>query len=86
MKTLAALTGGAHPAVNPQLVAFAEHILAQVKAGKVSTLAAVLVSPLGNIETPIAGTQGAEAYLGADVLKQQILNAMQRPSPLVRAS
>jgi hypothetical protein len=64
-------------AANQQLVTLARQFLSDVEAGRVQTAALITVSPLGGINTPAFGPQGSELYLGADLLKAMILNAMQ---------
>lgn len=71
---------------NPQLVALAEAILADVKSGKITSLACISVSLSGAIECPAYGPKGAELYLGADILKNNIMAAMvNRGSGILRA-
>ena len=67
--------------VNPQLIEIAERLLADVRAGKVSTFAAIIVSPLGTISAPAAGPNATELYVGCDMLKAQILGAMTGARP-----
>ena len=63
------------------LLAMAEAILADVQAGKITTLAFVAVSQNGGIGTQAVGVQATELYLGADILKSNILAAMQSRGP-----
>ena len=68
------------PQANPQLVAFLDKILAEAKAGRISSIACLIVSPLGNINVPAYGMQSSELYIGADLFKTALLNAMSRPA------
>jgi len=70
---------------NPQLIAFAEKLLDEVKTGKVSSLACVTVSPIGMINCPALGMQVTEIYLGCGLLQNNIISMAGKASPIVRA-
>lgn len=69
------------PHVNPALIEVAERLLADVRAGRVSTFAAIVVTPLGQISAPAVGPNATELYVGCDMLKAQILGAMTGARP-----
>lgn len=57
---------------DPGAVRLAESLLADVKSGKVSSLAVICVTPTGQVQWPAHGVQATELYLGAGIFQRQI--------------
>ena len=73
---------------NP-LVDMVTQLLAEVRAGRISSMAVVAVTPQGAVGTPYAGGQRADMYLGAGLLQDRILQDIKAPpqrSSIIRAT
>ena len=72
----------------PDLVRLVEQLMEGVKAGRISTLACVTVSPLGHMQWPGCGMQIAEMMIGAELMRDELKKAMfsQASSKILRAS
>jgi hypothetical protein len=75
--------------VNHEAVQMLEQILASLKAGRLGAVAVIGVSPTGEVFTSSIGAQPAQVYIGCDILKRQLLEAMMGNKgigrPVVRA-
>lgn len=72
--------------VDPALIAFAESILKEVKAGNVVAMGVVSISPRGNIGANTIG-QLVPLYVGCEIMKNNLMSAIAppvKPSPLLR--
>lgn len=56
-----------------------EKVLAQAKAGNVSSIAMVMVDPNGGVATPWAGSQIPQIYLGAGMMQTRIIRSIEAP-------
>lgn len=78
------------PAVvaDPALVALAERLLADVKAGRVTSMAAIIAAPMGAVQWPAHGSQALELYFGASAFQRQIEGLLtgQNKSRIIRPS
>lgn len=72
------------PLVDPNVVALLEHTLTEAKAGRVLGLAMVCVQAPGKPGVHIAGTGFMEMNLGCDVVKQNLVAQVLKPSALMR--
>jgi len=62
------------PLVPPDMIRKAEELLAEVKVGRISSFAAITVSPRGEIKWPGFGMQIGEMFLGASLFQDQLKN------------
>jgi len=62
--------------VSPQLLAITRQILADVEAGKITSIAFITVSALGQIQWPGFGMQVADMYVGAGLFQRSIEAAL----------
>ncbi len=71
---------------DPMLVALADRILSDVKAGRVTSVAAILVGPAGNVQWPAHGVQATELYLGAGLFQRTVegMVTQQKSSRILR--
>lgn len=72
---------------NP-VVQVLEKLLADVRAGSVSSVGLIAITPAGQVGAMYAGQQRADIYVGADLLKTRMLDEMRTPpsqSPIIRA-
>jgi hypothetical protein len=71
--------------INP-LVKMLEDVLVQARAGQISSLAMVILTPGGGLATPWAGPQTSDLYMGAGIMQKRIVDTLtQAPrSPIVR--
>lgn len=56
-----------------------EKVLAEAKAGKVTSIGLVMVDPNGGIATPWAGPQIPQLHLGAGMMATRIIRAIESP-------
>ena len=68
---------------NP-LVKMLEEVLAEVKAGRMTSVAIIGITPAGGVATPMIGDRMADMYMGAAMVQrhimEQILNPPRRPA------
>jgi hypothetical protein len=57
---------------DPNLVALAQKFLDDVKGGKCTSAALILVNNLGNVQWPAHGLQACELYLAAGIFQRSI--------------
>jgi hypothetical protein len=70
----------------PPLVALVEQIMDGVRAGRISSLACITVSPMGQMQWPGFGMQIAELMIGADLMRDDMKQALRtQPSKILRA-
>ena len=70
----------------PDLVKLVEQLMAGVMAGRISSLACVTVSPLGQMQWPGFGTQVPEMMIGAELMRDDMKAAMRgQPGKILRA-
>ena len=70
----------------PDLVRLVEQLMAGVIAGRISSLACVTVSPLGQMQWPGFGTQVPEMMIGAELMRDDMKAAMRgQPGKIRRA-
>ena len=71
---LKATTGLTPPAfkANPSLVNMAQRILNDVLAGRITSMAACVVAPTGEISAPQFGTQVPELILGTEFMRDDM--------------
>lgn len=70
---------GKIPVVSPA-VEVLERVLAEAKAGRVVSVAMVMVDPNGGVATPWAGPQIPQMYLGAGMLQSRIIRSIEAPA------
>ena len=78
---------GERPNCDPQLLALVEKLLDDIRAGRVSTVALITVSPLGAIGTPAYGPRMADLYLGTGLFQKMLIDHVTRQtsaSPIIR--
>ena len=63
---------------NP-LVKMLEDMMVEVKAGRVTSLAIVGVTPVGGVATPWAGDRLSDMHTGLCMMQRQILDFMANP-------
>lgn len=56
-----------------------EKILAEAKAGRVTSVGIVMVDPNGGVATPWAGPQIPQIYLGAGMMQTRIVRGIESP-------
>lgn len=56
-----------------------EKVLVEAKAGRVTSIAMVMVDPNGGIATPWAGPQITQMYLGAGMMQTRIIRGIESP-------
>ncbi len=61
---------------NPDLVMLVQQLAAGVMGGRITSLACVTVSPLGQMQWPGVGTQIAEMLIGAELMRDTMKAAM----------
>ena len=61
---------------NKAVIDLLEQTLREARAGRISSVAVITVSPFGNVATPWATDNPPMVYVGADLLKAGMLNAM----------
>ena len=59
-----------------QLLALAQYVMDGVKAGRISSLCCVIVSPLGEITWPAFGMQASDLMNGAEFFRDDLKAAM----------
>ena len=70
----------------PDLVQLVNQLMAGVLAGRISSLACVTVSPLGQMQWPGFGTQVPEMMIGAELMRDDMKAAMRgQPGKILRA-
>lgn len=75
----AAPTPSAQPFTpNPSLLKLAQDLVEAVSAGRITTLCAVTISPLGQMSWPGCGNQMAEVMIGAEMMRDDIKHAMRQ--------
>jgi hypothetical protein len=76
------------PMADPNVVAFAEKILADARTGAITSLGAVTVVAGGQINAGYVGARGGDVYIGCDMLKTMLMGQFtgQNSSRIVRAS
>ena len=57
------------------IVKLLEEALALARAGRLGSVAVITVSSIGNIGTSLAGGRPGDIYVGADMLKGQLMAA-----------
>ena len=77
------LMNGAAPApeikLNNPIIDMLERCLADAKAGRVSSIAVIAVTPSSQTATPFVGGQTGDLYVGCGVLQRVLLDFMTRP-------
>lgn len=76
-------------AVANPLVMLLEQLLAQARAGGISSIAVIHISPQGAITTLYSSGQRGDLYVGSAILQQRLLSDIQAPQQgpkLVRAT
>jgi hypothetical protein len=61
---------------NPALVELCNSIVEGVRSGRISSMACITVSPLGNVQWPGSGMQVGELMLGAEMMRDDMKQAM----------
>jgi hypothetical protein len=56
-----------------------EKVLAEARAGRVTSVAMVIVDPNGGVATPWGGPQLAQMYLGAGMMQSRIIRGIEAP-------
>lgn len=56
-----------------------EQVLAEAKAGRVTSIAMVMVDPSGGVATPWCGPQLPQIYLGAGMMQSRIIRSLESP-------
>ena len=70
----------------PDLVRLVEGIMEGVKSGRISSLACIAISPLGQMQWPGFGTQVPEMMIGAELMRDDMKAAMRgQPGKILRA-
>ena len=70
----------------PDLVRLVEGIMEGVKSGRISSLACIAISPLGQMHWPGFGMQMSEMMIGAELMRDEMKKAMfAQPSKILRA-
>ena len=71
---------------NPDLVRLVDELARGVKTGRITSLACISVSALGNMQWPGVGTQIAEMLIGAELMRDDMKNAIRgtRASKILR--
>lgn len=57
-----------------------ETMMREAKAGRIASIAFVMVDPNGGVATPWVGGQIPQIYLGAGMLQSRILQAIEAPA------
>ena len=57
-------------APDPALLALAERFVAEIKTGKITSFAGIIVGPSGQVQWPAHGLQATELYLGAGLFQR----------------
>lgn len=70
--------------VNAALVAQFEKLLASAKKGEIVTGGFILITPGGEIFTPVVGPQPIYVIAGAEILKEKLLQHLLKPSTIIR--
>lgn len=65
---------------NP-IVRALEDALAQARAGRLAAVGVVTVSSMGSINAAAGGTKLGDVYIGADILKGNLMNAFMGTRP-----
>ena len=63
------------PQVHPAIMQLAERLMTEVRAGRVTSIAVIVVSPLGAV-TPMLVGDAAPLNLGADMIKKSVMDSM----------
>ncbi len=63
-------------APNPELVHLVQQLAAGVASGKITSLACITVSPMGQMQWPGVGMQVAEMMIGAELMRDDMKHAM----------
>jgi nicotinamide mononucleotide (NMN) deamidase PncC len=71
------MVNGAH-LPNP-VVDLLESLLAEARAGRITSIAAVAVAGLAGVATPWAGSQIGDIFVGAAMLQSRIMRQMEEP-------
>ena len=89
------LNGGVDPAIqniivtNP-IVELLEKMLAEAKAGRVTSVIIAGVTPTGGVLSAYAGGQRGDMYIGMAILQRKLLQDIEGPqpkqSPILRAA
>jgi hypothetical protein len=66
----------APPRANPDLVKLLTQLMDGVTTGKITSIACVTVSPLGQMQWPGCGMQIAEMMIGAELMRDDMKQAM----------
>lgn len=74
------LPGLGNPPVVTAAVDILEKVLAEAKAGRVTSIAMVMIDQNGGFATPWAGPQIPQMYLGAGALQARILRSIENPA------
>lgn len=72
---------------NP-LVELLQNVLNDAKAGNISSVAMVIVTPQAGVATPYLGPQRGDLFIGASLLTKRMLDDIATPqqrSPIIRA-
>lgn len=76
-------------AIQNPVVALLEQMLSDAKAGTISSIVVIAVTPKGGCATPWAGQQIGDMYMGAGVFQRRVLRQIDPPpeqrSPIMRA-
>lgn len=71
---------------NP-MVQMLQNALNEAKAGRISSIAIVMVTPQGGVANPAMGNQFAELYVALGMTQDDIMKQIKQPrSPIVRAT
>lgn len=80
MNSTASALAPAHPQADPRLVDMARRILADIEGGRVSSIAFLVVTPLGQMQWPAYGMQATELYMTAALFQRSIEQQMTKPA------
>jgi hypothetical protein len=69
-------TGAAPYKPPPPLLALAQSLLEGVQSGRITSLAAIIVTPMGHIQWPGFGMQTLELMTGAELMRDDMKAAM----------
>lgn len=61
---------------NPDLVALITQLMEGVTSGRITSIACITVSPLGQMQWPGVGMQIAEMMIGAELMRDDMKQAM----------
>lgn len=72
---------------NPDLVMLVTQLMDGITSGKITSLACVTVSPMGQMQWPGCGMQIAEMFIGAELMMDDMKHAMRgQPGKILRAA